>query len=323
MKTRLASFLLLLALTNVVSAAPLPFSVPKAPPLPERPAYRAARAEPDCADAPTLVVTPDLADVLTGDTTGGTSLVDGYACVGWQETGPEAVWLLDVTEDTFLHVVLDSEADLDLFLLTDCDSDSCAAWHASEFQVPLTARAEPYVLVVDGYMGEEGPFDLGLKGYSPGPSADVCGSARNSPCDETARSHEGNLYGLPNLLLSDDCSAFLQFGGEEWYRVTLEDTVTLTAEIESPYLDASMWLYDGCDSDAACLVFVDEESAGVNETLVYQNETGAAQTVYLAVDAFRAPEGEETASYALTLTCTGQIVANERRSLSDIKAMYR
>ncbi len=304
-------------------AAPLPLVVPKDAPAPARPVHHAARAVLDCGGATTLVVTPDLSEALSGDTTGGVSQADGYACVGWQETGPEAIWLLDVQEDTALHAAVDADVDLDIFLLTACDSDSCAAWHASEFLTVLPARAEPYVLVVDGYLGAEGPFELSLTGYGAGPGAEVCATAELVTCDTPPTTTGGNLFERPNRLLGDACATYLQFGGEQWFAVSLSDSAVLDVDTSEHYFDAALWLYDACDAEAVCVAFADAASAEGAESLTYQNLTGARRTYYLAVDAFRAVESEAGGAFTLQFGCTGQLVANQRKSLSDIKAMFR
>ena len=320
----IVSCLVTISIYTTVSATPLPFAVPKDAPEPDRPAFRAERgAVPDCTTAPTLTITPTYTDTLSGDTTAAPSLVDGYDCVAWQETGPEAVYLLDVVQDLNLHVRLDTDVDLDLFLLTDCDSDSCAAWHASEFLVSLPARDDPYVLVVDGYMGAEGPFDLQLMGYGAGPGDDVCASATPVGCSESPLDYPGNLYELPNRLLSDDCASFLEWGGEQWFAVTLTDSASVTAAISEHLFDAALWLYDDCGDDAECVAFADEDSAEETETISFRNLSGVTHTYYLAVDAFREIESLSSGSFVLTFTCTGQFVANERKSLGDMKAMFR
>ena len=324
MKTTPASLLLVSALACAAAAAPLPFAVPKDAPPPTRPAYTAPRGEiPPCAGATTLTVTLDTDEILTGDTTGGTSAVSGYDCVGWQETGPEAVWLLDVQQDMNLHVRLEAEVDLDLFLLTDCDSDACAAWHTGEFVVNLPSRPEPYVLVVDGYLGAEGPFSVTLNAFASGPPPEVCGEAEPVACDETPVEIVGNLFERPNRLLADVCATYLEWGGEQWYTFSLSDSAEVSADISNHFFDVALWLFDGCEPGSRCVAFADENGVEGAETLTYRNLTGAAHTYVLAVDAFREIVSESGGAFLLTTTCEGQSVPAETRSFGDIKAMFR
>lgn len=322
--TILASTLPMLAWAAAAVAEPLPFAVPKDAPAPSRPVYRAPAGEiPPCTGAATHVVTLDTDETLSGDTTGGTSQVGGYACVAWQETGPEAVFLLDVQQDVNLHVRLEAQVDLDLFLLTDCDSDSCAAWDNGEFMVTLPARAEPYVLVVDGYLGDEGPFNVVLRAYAWGPPPEVCATAAQVVCGTSPVAMNGNLFELPNRLLADVCATYLERGGEQWYAVTLSDSATVTAVITDHFFDAAFWFYDGCAPGSECVAFVDAAPTEGIEELSYRNLSGVEHTYYLAVDAFHEIQSAGEGGYRLTFTCEGQIVPNERSSLGNIKAMFR
>ncbi|MBU0740930.1 hypothetical protein KKG45_10535 [bacterium] len=320
----LVAAMLILSWSATSPAAPLPFAVPKDEPAPARPAFRAPRGEiPPCGGAPTLVVTLATDETQSGDTTGGASAVAGYACVAWQETGPEAVYLLDVQQDVNLHVRLDAEVDLDLFLLTDCDSDSCAAWHSSEFVVNLPSRAEPYVLIVDGYLGAEGPFAVDLHGYASGPPPGVCGDAVAVVCGEEPVGLDGNLFAQPNQLLADACATYLERGGEQWYAVSLSDSAEVTAGISEHFFDAAIWLFDGCEPGSQCVAFADGAGVEGAEELIHRNLTGAGQTYYLAVDAFHEVQSEGAGAYLLTFSCTDQIVPAETSSFGDLKAMFR
>jgi len=319
----LAAMLPILAWT-AAAATPLPFAVPKDAPAPHRPLWRAPAGEiPPCSGAPTHVVTLDTDETLSGDTTGEVSQVAGYACAEWQETGPEAVFLLDGHQDVNLHVRLDAGVDLDLFLLTDCDSDSCAAWDASEFVVTVPARAEPYYLVVDGYLGAEGPFTVDLRAYAWGPPPEACAEAVPVVCRTTPAPVYGNLFERPNRLLADACATYLERGGEEWYAVTLSDSAVVTAEITEHFFDAAFWLFDGCDPGSECVAFVDAAPTEGVEELSHRNLSGAEHTYYLAVDAFHEIGSSGAGAYLLTFTCEGQIVAAESATLGGVKAMFR
>jgi hypothetical protein len=176
---------------------------------------------------------------------------------------------------------------------------------------------------VDGYLGAEGPFELLMTGYGAGPDEDVCIDATPVGCNTTPLAYPGNLYELPNRLLGDDCATFLEWGGEQWFAVTLTDSATVTAVISDHFFDAALWFYDGCGDEAACVGFADAGSTEESETITFRNLGGATHTYYLAVDAFREIESPSAGGFLLTFTCTGQFVANERKSLGDMKAMFR
>ncbi|MBK9304310.1 MAG: hypothetical protein IPM94_10580 [bacterium] len=291
------------------------------PDLPPAPTLRAG--DPGCAGAPVLAVAPGLDTVVTGDTAGGVSAVDGYSCVGWTESGPESVLLLDVPGAATVHLILEADADLDLFLLSGCDSDLCVAHHTREFVVELAGRPEPWVVVVDGYLGASGPWSLTVRAFAAGVPPEVCATAAPLPCRTVAEEVEGSLYGLPNQLFADDCAEYLEAGGEQWYAVSLADSALATLTLGDQSFDAALWLFDGCGEAAACVAFADDAVSGSQEVLSYRNLTGVRRTYYLAVDAAQPPPGEFDGYYLLRSVCSGGIVANEPAAWGTIKSFYR
>ncbi|MDO9695005.1 MAG: hypothetical protein Q7W56_09750 [Candidatus Latescibacteria bacterium] len=313
-----------LAFATATAAGPWPVRVPAdatRPDLPPSPALRGG--DPGCAGAPVLAVAPGLDTVITGDTAGGVSAVDGYGCVGWNESGPESVLLLDVPVSTTLHLILESDVDLDLFLLSGCDSDLCVAHHIREFVVAVDGRPEPWVVVIDGYQGAAGPWSLTVRAFPAGVPPEVCTTATPLLCRTASSDAEGSLYGLPNQLFTDDCAAYLQAGGEQWYAVSLADSARASLTLSEQSFDAALWLFDGCEATSDCVAFADRGISGVQEVLVYRNLTGARRTYYLAVDAAQPPTGEFDGYYFLESVCTGGIVPNETTAWGTIKSFYR
>ncbi len=102
---------------------------------------------------------------LSGDTGAWDNNVIAYtACKpAWPETGPEAVYRLDLPyDDADLHLQAfssDPAQDLDLFLLTSARPDDCLQGaDASLLQKHLSAGT--YYIAVDGYEGASGAFTL-------------------------------------------------------------------------------------------------------------------------------------------------------------------
>ncbi|MCX7853090.1 MAG: DNRLRE domain-containing protein [Caldilineales bacterium] len=136
-------------------------------------------ATPTFTPTPTLFPTPtptpavlavDMAvplmcgQTLADDTRNWSARVNRYACRrDWPETGPEAIFRLELAETADLSAQLSHGAgfDLDLFLLTDASPQSCLAGEDSSLRLPRLAAGE-YYLVVDGYQGSAGPFWLQL-----------------------------------------------------------------------------------------------------------------------------------------------------------------
>ena len=99
-----------------------------------------------------------------GDTRLGTPLVERYSCrPEWQESGPEQVFLLELSQPQEITAVLNfdqtPQADLDIFLLHGPDPTACLASGDRFVRYEVTSPGQ-YYLVVDGYMGQAGPYVL-------------------------------------------------------------------------------------------------------------------------------------------------------------------
>ena len=328
MKIRIVSCLLVL-LPAAVSAGGPRIIYPDSAPPPVRQSWFGPSAVPDCAGASVLTIAAGFDTVLIDSTTNREALVDGYGCNDWDESGPEFVLGLEIAETVFLHAALASPADLDLFLLGDCESDSCLAGHISEFTALLPARPEPYWLVVDGYLGAEGAFSLELEAAGGGLDPAACGEAVPVSCgDGSEQEITGDTFDRPNHLERFDGSPVLSRGGEVWYELSLQDTVTLDVTLKDIVFDGVLWLFDACGPDAPCLARVDAGASEARERLVHKNETGATHTYYLGVDSID-PIGIAHGSnfydgvFKLSLSCEGQIVPVRKTSFGEIKSMFR
>ncbi len=102
------------------------------------------------------------------DGPGATSATWFYGCSEFVYSGPEQVWsfVTELDEDVTL-LLTGLEADLDLYVLDSvaCDGTGCLGASsepdASSEQVTFAAQAgREYVVVVDGWQGAAGPFEL-------------------------------------------------------------------------------------------------------------------------------------------------------------------
>lgn len=297
------------------------------PDRPDEPGFRPARDVFDCVFRDT--VSTAAPDTLRGDTTGGTSLLAGYSCRAWTETGPEHVYRLEVPARVEFSARLTGlESDLDLVLLGACDTESCLAEENTGFSTVL----EPgdYVLIVDGYHGAQGPYTVLMTARAPGVPPQVCaegGAVAISPA-EGSLTLTGNLFGRADLIQAyPPCSDLWHLAGEAWYAVTLPPAdaggvrrVTLTSTAGAPSLDLSLWVFDGCGEAAVCLEFADDAVAGGAESVILTNADDVPRLVYLAVDAFRPPAAPEVGGFSIDATVT---VPTERSNLGDIRATFR
>ncbi len=128
-----------------------------------------------------------------------------YGCTGYRAIGPEAVYKIDLEDDEWFEVRIESvewPIDLSLYLITDCEDPvgSCVAGDDSggaEHFIYEASAAGTYYLMVDSYLNCGGggltevtyftcaPFD-GLVGYYP-----FSGSAE----DHSGYGHDGEVFG--------------------------------------------------------------------------------------------------------------------------------
>jgi len=283
----------------------------------------------DCTAVDTLELAPGQRDTLSGDTTGGTSIIDGYPCAPWYEEGPEDIYRLDLSSAMEVRVALIAyeDQDFDIFLLNGCDTDSCLVGANLELAAQLDEGT--YYLIVDGAGSgayAEGPYTLDLETRYLGLPPEICagGVAYADTCGDGPYSFEHNTLDLPNLVQTYGCSPIIERGGEVWVEVTVEDNTEITARTTSlhPAFDAALWLFDGCGDAPECLAFADDELGGEQETITWANLSGETTVVYLAVDSYRAPDNAEQAQVELEITCRGDVPV-ESTSWGSVRARYR
>ncbi len=107
-------------------------------------------------------------DVVEGTTVGATSVLDGYSCESWDESGPEIGYQFNVdylpdgvtTDNVVVSIEYEGAGDLDIFALAGaCTTMDCLDGHNNEVEVDVTAGGS-YFFVVDGFGGAEGAFTM-------------------------------------------------------------------------------------------------------------------------------------------------------------------
>ncbi len=98
-----------------------------------------------------------------GTTAGAANNVSVYGCAPWlPATGPERVFSLNLQASRDVDALLGGLTDdLDLFLLTGASPASCIAFGDNAISARALA-AGTYYLVVDGFDGAAGPFQLNV-----------------------------------------------------------------------------------------------------------------------------------------------------------------
>ena len=99
---------------------------------------------------------------LSGTTVGANSNVSLYSCTTWEESGSEKVYKITTTGTNDITATLTNMSnDLDVFILSNCSSNSCLA----NGDVTATYNNAPqgtYYIIVDGFSGNSGSYTLTL-----------------------------------------------------------------------------------------------------------------------------------------------------------------
>jgi len=266
-------------------------------------AAAAPRVALDCSGATPVDLAADQITINLAATITASSQTDGYSCASWPENGGEFIYELNVTENLNLHAALNSNQDLDLFLLSACHSDSCLLASNREFLSSLTAGT--YFLVVDSNQGGQPAFELDLTGWPAGIPQVACDLTKPFICTDTSASVNGNVYQQNAFVSYAECSTSVATGTERWHSFDLPDGASLRAVLQTEQADGVLWLFEGCGEAARCVSFADRASAGGEEELNFLNQTGTENTYYLVVDTFRPVASEEEGQFLLTVTCNG------------------
>lgn len=154
----------------LIALAALPFGVSSAAPAaqPElTPTPTATRTATTTTTTPAIDIgaaTPiACGQAAVGTTVGAVNNVSVYGCAPWLPvTGPERVFSLSLQTSRDVDALLSGlSSDLDLFLLTGASPASCVAFGDNAISAHGLA-AGTYYLVVDGFDGAAGPFQLNV-----------------------------------------------------------------------------------------------------------------------------------------------------------------
>lgn len=198
---------------------------------------------------PSVELTCDVgggAATASGTTVGAVDTWSRHStCVGWDESGPDAAlrWTPEVDDEIVLRFGATTPPALDLFLLEgDCEAQTCLAFGDATLRYEVEAGV-PLRVVVDGYGGASGSYDLELycrSTYVPacagrecgpdgGPFGDSCGSCppERPQCDlTTGRCVTDGCYGIPAAGCCDGTT--LRYCREN--RVVVEDCPSVTPD---------------------------------------------------------------------------------------------
>ena len=168
-----------------------------------------------CAPEDATVVTCD--QIVTGNNGTGTSRFGEYACVDWDESGPELLYSFTAEADESVVIgftELQAGVDLDIYVLdATCTAESCITVGDNGLTLDVTAGSTYYV-AVDGYEGATGTFSLAFD--CPSACADpACGERQCGPAPgplclgfECGTCPEGQVCTPQGTCIDDPCGAF-------------------------------------------------------------------------------------------------------------------
>jgi len=118
----------------------------------------------DCS----VAIDARMGGTFSGNTIGAATNVHRYNCVDWNESGPEHVYRVVSNRTGPIWAMLSHlSADLDVFILAACDETTCLAagqWMAGrKYAVYDDAPMGTYYVVVDGYNGVDGSYELTIE----------------------------------------------------------------------------------------------------------------------------------------------------------------
>ena len=179
----------------------------------------------DCSGATTIFCGGN----YSGSTSVGSNSAGQYSCVGYDESGNEKVYLLNLGSSTGVTLTLtptESE-DLDLFLLGSCDVNDCLDFSAGigAESIDTVLDSGIYYVVVDGYRGASGAFQLAVScGATATPTATITPTplpptdtptVTPTPTPTRTPTFLPTATGTPELPL--DCSGVTILGCDTYY----------------------------------------------------------------------------------------------------------
>ena len=132
------------------------------------PAELVCSGDGQCVETPTCKVAQALHcnETVSGDTQTYSNLLDDYACTNWPMGGPEIGYLFVSGDDDFIEVSVVETSwawDLDLMITEEsCAAEKCIDFADATLTMDVVAGTT-YFIVVDGYGGDAGAFDLTIK----------------------------------------------------------------------------------------------------------------------------------------------------------------
>lgn len=223
-------------------------------------------------------------ETLSGTTIGKKKIIDKYSCTPWNESGPEVIYSITTTQPGDLTASLTNmTGNLDVFILNACNPDSCLT-KGNYNAVLENAPPGTYYIVVDGYEGAEGDYQLTV----------TCGDldCSNAVPLECGAIYTGNTSAESNKVMLYDCLTFSSYTGpEKVHTVTTTEPGDLTV-----FLDA----HNGNSLGVFILSDCDPKQCVANGVTTATYANAPPGLYYIVVDGANGAKG----SYDLQIVCS-------------------
>ncbi len=261
-----------------------------------------------------------------------TDNVDAYSCNSYDESGPEYTYWYYAYEDGDVTVTIsydDNQIDLDLFVLEEtgggCGSEACIQY--GDTSATFTAQAgHYYYFVVDGFMGDQGSFDISVScaggnpscgngSLEPGEQCDDGNGSSNDGCSGSCTLEDGtcsgdktlscgdtdnwSTTGLANKVSKYGCSSLTESGPEYTYQFVADRTGSVTVDVSPVDPNDDMDVFVLLKQGNACTPgnCIARGITGGGEHFTFQALAG--QTYFIVVDGFANSEGD----FSISVTC--------------------
>jgi len=244
----------------------------------------------NCATAEAI----ELGASVTGSTAGGRHSVDGSCFRG---EAPEVYYQLSVAVASMVSLDLTSEYDGSLYVLRECGSGQelgCNDDYQSDRRhshLDLEMQPGTYIVVVDGYGGESGSFELNVRGEPLVPLADLCSQA---PVLVAGTTFQGTNDGA-----LDRFQATCANGGggrDRVHRLDIAAPSRVRLVQQTPDYDGALFLRRTCDTESTELACNDDWNGIASSVITTRLDPG---TYYVYSDAYVSEERPSTGAYTL------------------------
>jgi len=164
----------------------------------------------------------------------------------------------------------------------------------------ISANGGNYLSVILGYVAEtdqdvyvevsQSPEYRGMLSIGYKLMVNVFTPVANDTCTGATELTDGvydiDLTEATNDYTASSCTGYNAIGKDLAYTITVPANYIMEATLDSE-VDAALYLVSDCaDTNASCLVGSDREHSGNPENIVYANESGSEETLFLIIDSW-------------------------------------